>query len=169
MACFYLPVSWRGCCNRWHSINHAISSFLQRIPRDFFTATVGAWLFSFDVPKISQFGTAATYLLWVIVGGNLILSFTFLGLFVWRKEKKEDSVLSVLIVGLLLFILGASVIWVLELPLKIEFAWDRMTIGLIPGVALLIGLIADSIHNKSKNRRHPAARPSDCVCRGQSF
>ena len=128
----------------------AISSFLQRIPRDFFTATIGAWLFSFDVPKISQFGTAATYLLWVIVGGNLILSFTFLGLFVWRKEKKEDSVLSVLIVGLLLFILGASVIWVLELPLKIEFAWDRMTIGLIPGVALLIGLIADSIHKKSK-------------------
>ena len=127
-----------------------MSSLLLRIPYDFFTATAGAWLYSFDVPIISRFGAAATYLLWFIVGGSLLFSSTFLLLFDRPREKKEGPSISALIVGLILFILGAAVIWVLELPLRIEFAWDRMTIGLIPGVALLIGSSVGFLHKKSK-------------------
>lgn len=128
----------------------ALSALARRIPRDFFTATAGAWIDSITFPTISGFGTAATFLFWILVTGAFSLSVFFFFFTDARNESTSKSSATILLTGIFLFLLGASLIWVLDLPLRIEFAWDRMTIGLIPGVAILIGLVGDLIHQKSK-------------------
>jgi hypothetical protein len=128
----------------------AFSALAYRIPRDFFTATAGAWLESITFPTISGFGTAATFLFWALVTSAFALSAFFFFLPDDRNESTSKSFTTILISGISLFLLGAALIWVLDLPLRIEFAWDRMTIGLIPGIAILIGLAGSLIHQKRK-------------------
>ncbi len=128
----------------------ALSALALRIPRDFFTATVGAWVDSITFPTISSFGTAATFLFWALVTGAFALSILFFFFKTTLNESTSKSFLTILLSGLSFFLLGAALIWVLDLPLRIEFAWDRMTIGLIPGIAILIGLASSLIHQKSK-------------------
>jgi len=128
----------------------ALSVLAARIPRDFFTATEGAWVDSITFPTISSFGTAATFLFWVLLSGTFLISGLFFIFSATQVESKIKSYSSKFVTGLFLFLLGSALIWVLDLPLRIEFAWDRMTIGLIPGVAILIGLTGSLIHQKSK-------------------
>lgn len=128
----------------------ALSALALRIPRDFYTATVGAWVDSITFPTISSFGTAATFLFWALVTSAFVLSVLHFFVTTARSESDSRSLSAILLTGLSLFLLGAALIWVLDLPLRIEFAWDRMTIGLIPGTAILIGLAGDLIHQKSK-------------------
>lgn len=128
----------------------ALSALALRIPRDFFTATAGAWVDSITFPTISSFGTAATFLFWALVTGAFALSVLFFILMTAQNKSTSKSFPKMLLSGISLFLLGAALIWVLDLPLRIEFAWDRMTIGLIPGIAILIGLASSLIHQKSK-------------------
>lgn len=120
-----------------------LTTLLARIPKDFYTVTVGAWLESFKLPVVSDFGTTATYLFWALVIISLVGSALVLALLPSDKaktEKKGKTSLELAVVGILLYFLAASIVWVLDLPLVIEFAWDRMTLAFIPFVALLIGL-----------------------------
>ncbi|MBM3137709.1 MAG: acyltransferase [Chloroflexi bacterium] len=128
----------------------AISALAARIPRDFFTATAGAWIDSITFPTISSFGTAATFLFWGLLLGTFLIAGLFILLSATQGESKPRLYSSILFTGFILFVLGAALIWVLDLPLRIEFAWDRMTIGLIPGVAILIGLAGSLIFQKNK-------------------
>ncbi len=48
---------------------------------------------------------------------------------------------SILAGGIILFLLAGIIIWVLDLPLEVEFAWDRMTLAFIPAAAILVGAI----------------------------
>jgi len=124
---------------------NALHSLITRIPRDFITVSFGAWVRSFRFPSISNFGTSATLLMWAL------MFFTFLAsMYVfnhWMREQdtvsvSQDSrkiILEMLASSFLLFVLSASIVWVLDLPLEIEFAWDRMTIAFLPSIALLVG------------------------------
>ena len=123
---------------------NTLTSLLARIPRDFYTVTVGAWLKSFHIPVISDFGTNATYLFWALIITALLASAVVLALIPGDKNKddgRRKTLLELLVVGVLLYFMAASIVWVLDLPLEIEFAWDRMTLAYIPAVALLIGLL----------------------------
>jgi hypothetical protein len=122
-----------------------LATLFSRIPKDFLTVTVKAWLDSFRIPKVSDFGTSATYLFWALTAAGALLSALFLGLLdndkpVERNTQKKH-LWEWLIVGLFLYCLAGSIVWVLDLPLEIEFAWDRMTLAFIPGVALLAALV----------------------------
>jgi hypothetical protein len=128
----------------------ALYALALRVPRDFFTATAGAWVDSITFPTVSSFGTAATFLFWALIMGAFALSVLFFFFINSRKESTSKSFPTILLSGISLFLLGAALIWVLDLPLRIEFAWDRMTIGLIPGVAILIGLTGSLIQQKTK-------------------
>ena len=128
----------------------ALSALALRIPHDFFTATAGAWINSITFPSVSSFGTTATFLFWALVTGAFALSGFFFLFTAAHNESISKSFPTILLSGISLFLLGAALIWVLDLPLRIEFAWDRMTIGLIPGVAMLIGLAGGLIHLKSR-------------------
>ena len=133
-----------------------LTSLLARVPQDFYTTTVGAWLESFTIPVVSDFGTTATRLFWVLMG--IALTVSVVVLVILPKDKPEEdknrkSWLELLISSIFLYFLAASIVWVLELPLEIEFAWDRMTLAFIPFVALLAGVIY-AVTSKAKFLRN---------------
>ena len=115
---------------------------LKRIPVDFFTITFGAWIKSLTIPQISTFGKSATIIFWVLVLLSIIISLvvsSFQSKLQQSGKEKESSNLSILIIGIILFFLAGSIVWVFGLPLDIKFAWDRMTLAFIPSVAILFG------------------------------
>ena len=123
----------------------ALQSLVTRIPKDFITVSFGAWVRSFHFYSIGNFGVSATYLLWAL------MIFTFLasvGVFHYWMRRQSDpnnpkdarkTIIEMLTSSFLLFLLSGSIVWALDLPLKIVFAWDRMTIAFIPSIALLAG------------------------------
>jgi hypothetical protein len=124
-----------------------LQQLFSRIPKDLFTVTIGAWIRSFTVPTISEFGGTATYILWGLVVFSFLASMVMF-ILVGRFCEKGDLLnlgnitkFEILISSILLFLLSGSIVWVLDLPLEIEFAWDRMTIAFIPAVALLAGCV----------------------------
>ena len=115
---------------------------LKRIPVDFYTVTVGTWIKSLTIPQVSSFGKSATILFWILILFSLIMTLVFSAFRskLHQSDKvKELSNLSIPIIGFILFFLAGSIVWVLDLPLEIIFAWDRMTLAFIPSVALLFG------------------------------
>lgn len=117
---------------------------LIRILGDFATVTWAAWTRPFKMPTISQFGTIATYLIWAITLISIFGSFFFLAIIEkgdGNHKSRSDKILWLLLIALLLFLMAGSIIWVLDLPLEIEFAWDRMTLAFIPSVSLFIASI----------------------------
>ncbi|MDO9546249.1 MAG: hypothetical protein Q7J07_05815 [Pelolinea sp.] len=127
----------------------AVQSLISRIPKDLFTVTVGAWTRSFQFPSVSEFGTSATYLLWVLLIFSMLASVTIFFLLSGHEKQTKDPNISknflfeVFVSSLILFFLSGSIVWILDLPLEIEFAWDRMTIAFLPSIALLTaGLIS---------------------------
>lgn len=125
----------------------ALSGLLGRIPKDLYTVTIGAWINSITIPSISSFGRSATYLFWILI--FTVFIFTVLVLLLMREDKEKspkNNIVEVFCYGLILFLLAGSLVWVLDLPLKIEFAWDRMTIGFIPACAFLLGSALSFLH-----------------------
>jgi NO-binding membrane sensor protein with MHYT domain len=121
---------------------NAIISVLKRIPSDFITVMARGWTQAFTIPKISDFGKTATYISWSLLLTGVIFTFIFI-----NKIKKESidnqnrEALLILFFSLILFLLGGAIVWVLDFPFQIEFAWDRLTLALLPSVSLLIGSI----------------------------
>ncbi len=124
----------------------SIFKLLGRIPKDFYTTTIGAWIKTFSIPKISTFGRSATFLFWTLIAIALIVSFIFTFLRsddekIQQKHKREIFVL--FLSGFMLFFFAGSIVWVLGLPLDIAFSWDRLTLAFIPAVAILFGALLD--------------------------
>jgi len=130
-----------------------LAALLARIPRDFYTVTAGAWLNSFEVPIISDFGISATYLFWGLVAVSLLVSIAVTMIISPDRyapaESSRKTWLELLLAGILAFFLAASIVWVLEMPLEIEFAWDRMTLAFIPAIAILAAA-AFALTNKTR-------------------
>ncbi len=126
----------------------ALQSLIGRIPKDFLTVTVGAWVRSFKIPSVSEFGAAATFLVWALMASTFLTSLFIFFLLSSNEIKaknpkvKKHFILEIFASSFFLFFLSGSIIWVLDLPLEIEFAWDRMTIAFLPSIALFAaGLI----------------------------
>lgn len=128
----------------------ALSQLAQRIPADIATAFIGAWSRTVTIPTISGFGRGATYLFWALVMGSLAFSLLTLCLRSKPAPSGRKTRWSIFIIGAALFIQGIALIWILNFPLRIEFPWDRMTIGLLPGIALLAGNGLSLLNQKSK-------------------
>ena len=122
----------------------SLASLILRIPQDLITVLIRAWSDSFSIPILSDFGLAATYLFYVLSGFTMLLgSVAFNIKFINRRSKpqiieKEGTAGAYILAGLALFLLAGLIPWALDLPVAIEFAWDRMTIAFIPAVALII-------------------------------
>jgi len=123
----------------------AMRSIITRIPKDFITVSIGAWVRSFHFPSISNFGSSATRLIWALMFFTFLASMGMFNYWMRRQDNVSNSketrntISEMLVSSFLLFILSASIVWVLDLPLEIEFAWDRMTIAFLPSIALLGG------------------------------
>jgi len=130
-----------------------LTALLSRIPKDFYTATIGAWVKSFQLPQISHFGTAATYLFWILVDVSLLVSWFLLGMLNPNQNSPAGNPrkyrVEWVLTAFVLFFLAGSIVWVLEMPFEIEFAWDRMTLAFMPGIALLAAWLY-SLQHKTK-------------------
>ena len=117
---------------------HTFGELLLRIPGDFLTVTFKAWSDSIFFPSISDFGLPATILFWMLLATSFAAS-TLCFFFTRQNDELRKFPAILFIFSLLLFIFAGSIVWVLNLPLKIEFAWDRMTLAFIPAVSLFWG------------------------------
>jgi hypothetical protein len=125
-----------------------VLDLLKRIPADFFTITAGAWINSFTFPKLSNFGISATIILWALVSFSFLVTLFVFGYLINKSDPQKflkKDLLGISLIGILLFLLAGSIIWVLGLPLEIKFAWDRMTLAFIPSAAVLLGALLISI------------------------
>ncbi len=118
-----------------------IGELFNRIPADFLTVTWQAWSESIFFPTISDFGLSATIFFWMLVLTSLVSCLLFFPFFSRKNNYKQIQSGSLFIFCLFLFLLAGSIVWVLNLPLGIEFAWDRMTLAFIPAVSLFAGWI----------------------------
>lgn len=109
-----------------------------------------AWSNVFHFPVISEFGTLATYLYFVLIFFSAISLWVFL----WNLSKKFKSEnqayksnsaeysISLFLVGALAIFFPALMYWSLKMPILVEFAWDRLNLSFIFGVSILMaGLI----------------------------
>ena len=126
----------------------ALIGLLRRIPHDFLKSTFGAWTESIQLPRFSNFGKSATILFWLLIFTTF--SFTWLVNTSGSESQNNNKNLEKLSFGVfkngvVLFLLAGSIVWVLNLPIEIQFAWDRMTLAFIPSVALIIGALILSL------------------------
>ena len=124
----------------------SIYDLLRRIPKDFYTTTIGAWIKSFTIPQISRFGRTSTLFYWLLTIFTLVITFIFTNSRsndeAVQKENKESN-FSKFFSSILLFFFAGSIVWVLGLPLDIAFSWDRLTLAFIPSVSILLGALLD--------------------------
>lgn len=119
-----------------------LANILARIPGDFFTVYIHAWAIDFYIPIVSEFGRIATYLFWAVTTTTIGLAIAYF-LMVENDQAEQPSNIQsngkwdLLTASILLFILAGLIVWGLDLPVENDFAWDRMTLAFIPGVALL--------------------------------
>ena len=132
-----------------------IAAILQRIPWDFYTVFIRAWAYNLNLPNISDFGRSATYLFYAVIvmmAGISIFFFLFLEPSLKSNPEippKHRPDIEQLLAAVLLFFLAGSILWGLDLPVGIQFAWDRMTLAFFPAVGLF-GAFAFSFLRKKK-------------------
>ncbi len=117
-------------------------SLVSQALKDVLTVTYGAVKGLFNFPKISEVGYFTTYGYWGIMGITAIFSAFVLHLI--ESHSKQDGVqesvktyLEPLLISILALILAGAIFWVTKLTVRIEFAWDRLTLAYMFGVAIL--------------------------------
>jgi tetratricopeptide (TPR) repeat protein len=130
----------------------ALSDLLQTLITDFFEVNFLAWFRRLDLRFI--FGFEQTILAWflaVVVGGGLL---TFIYLMKQQDESSNSQrkgerpnpirwAMQALLIGGYAFFVSGWTIWATNLHIELIFPWDRFTLILMPGSALLTsGLIA---------------------------
>lgn len=132
------------------SANGNFLTLLSRIGRDFYTTNIFAWLRNFIPPRYEVVWAKGVIGYW----GLLISMFIFLlfALLLFRHDEKgfqtqqrksqTEWARDVIVLGLLCFFFSGWVVWITQLPLELEFAWDRLTLTFMLGACLeLSGLI----------------------------
>ncbi len=117
------------------------------------TVSFTAWSNVFHFPTISEFGTAATYLYFVLISISAIV----LWIFLWHHSKKQveekqdqkndrwEYSISLILIGAISILLPALMYWILKLPILVEFAWDRLNLSFIFGVSIMMSGLVDLI------------------------
>jgi len=125
--------------------------------KDIATVTVGAFKNIFSFPKVAEVGYFATYGYWGMVAVSAIFSAFILITVETRKDPAHDQDKSaihgeVLGVSVLSLLFPGIIFWVTKLSVRIEFAWDRLTLAYMAGVALLFASLIFLILRKKKLR-----------------
>ena len=117
-------------------------SLVSQALKDVLTVTYGAVKGLFNFPKVSEVGYFTTYGYWGIMGITAIFSAFVLHLIesLSKQDGVQESVKTYrepLLISILALILAGAIFWVTKLTVRIEFAWDRLTLAYMFGVAIL--------------------------------
>ncbi|MFN2196059.1 MAG: hypothetical protein ACK2UW_08050 [Anaerolineales bacterium] len=132
----------------------ALSGLLQVIFESILEATINAW------GMITQFSSwfessalAVSAPIWMVLIAGLMTA-AFLWVFQPRKSEDVESTssadsLPVLGVGLSALLLSGIPFWVTDLPIRLEFPWDRFTLAMMFGISLIgAGLLELVVRNR---------------------
>ncbi|HAF62768.1 MAG TPA: hypothetical protein DCK95_10655 [Anaerolineaceae bacterium] len=117
-------------------------SLVSQALKDILTVTYGAVKGLFNFPKVSEVGYFSTYGYWGIMVIACIFSTFVLRLIEPREKNVEEhqstkDYLEPLLMGILALIFAGAIFWITKLTVRIEFAWDRLTLAYMFGVAVL--------------------------------
>lgn len=128
------------------SLINLLFQITERVFRDFFTVCIAAWgsIFSSD-----KFSIQTNYFLIPWVSLSIIalgLSWSSIKLFFNRFTPPRNQSVSrwyddFFVIGILALLLAGIPIWVTNLPVHLDFAWDRLTLPFSFGVAFVIPAI----------------------------
>ena len=123
----------------------SILSLLLQAGKDFYTVTIGAFKNLLNFPIISEVGYAATYGYWGIMVIAGIFTSVVLAILEGNNEKdpsdNKKSLGQTFVISFLSIIFAGAIFWITKLAVRIEFAWDRLTLAYMFGVALLFASI----------------------------
>lgn len=131
-----------------------IAHLLTRVIKDFFIVSLQVWLLIFT-PITSFHSNQPQILTWLLISifSCLILYYAIIIVFRKNREHSHPKEKTMLAGGLLLILLAGIPIWVTDLPINFEFAWNRLTLPFSLGVGLLITGLFSIILKNSKTRR----------------
>lgn len=133
-------------------LTRLISTPLQTLPTfaltalgDLAEASLVAWARLVSVWPQLQFGSLAMMAYVSLV----VLSATAVALLLWPRPgqavAKQTHLRNAFLLALFALFLGGISFWVAELPLRLRFPWDRFTLPLSFGVALLVAVVWHAI------------------------
>jgi len=129
-----------------------ISHLFSRIFRDFFSVVFQPWL---PVFSLQSFKNKASYriifLLLVSIASGLLVCYQGRQAFRHFTQKFGTVNKTLILAGVILFLLAGIPIWVTDLPIKLEFAWDRLTLPFSLGVSMVITGLLFTIIKKPKS------------------
>lgn len=131
------------------NIPYGISYLFSRILRDSFTVMIKAWLpvFSFEAFKNNVNNRTLLLLLVSIVSGVLVWHQGHQA--IHKNPPVQNPINKTMIcAGIYLTLLAGIPIWATDLPVKLEFAWDRLTLPFSLGVSMFITGLLFSIIKK---------------------
>lgn len=118
------------------------------IVQDIFEISILAWIKTVLLTRLVEFGLLASISL--VVAALIIGALTVFALFRLRlpeaisipgtwKERMRNGAGEMILAGLLALLVGGWPIWVTDLHFELIFPWDRFTMMMMPGVAMLTG------------------------------
>ena len=115
----------------------ALIALLQSIGQDVWTAGVAVWI----QPLVTWPGSLATRLVWAALSGITLLG---AGLFLWkyplhgpRQAAAGRWTLEYAGLGLIAMLAAGWPFWITQLPVGLDFPWDRISLGYMIGACLL--------------------------------
>jgi hypothetical protein len=132
----------------------AIIQLITRVLRDLYTVTTLVWFKSFDLSFITQLNSIQ-FLSWlaIMVCTFLILNWSFRIAFEDQSSSRRSRK-AITYLGVILIFLAGLAIWITDLPIELQFAWDRLTLPFSLGIGCLVAGVWMKFFNKKNNLRN---------------
>ncbi len=132
---------------------------LARLIQDVFTTGWLAWSATFRFPQSQDFQLLSNALYWAVVGICLPLAWLYLAKF--RRFPQENPVDSpkaqlrwapqAMMVGAVALFAAGWPFWITELPITLDFPWERFTLAFMLGSAIfLVGLLVWALRTRAQ-------------------
>jgi hypothetical protein len=136
-----------------------IGQLLYRVIHDSFSSGIQTWFDSFHFPLLEDFSIRSKAVFWIIFAVGI--AFSLLTLFVYTRIKPEreqennndepDFLKSAFWIGLSALVLAGIPYWITDLPIELQFPWDRFNLAFMAGSAIILVWIFIWLF-KSKNQ-----------------
>ncbi|MDZ4159039.1 MAG: hypothetical protein U1B80_04535 [Anaerolineaceae bacterium] len=130
---------------------------LVRVIQDVFTTGWLAWSSTFRFPHPADFSLLSDTLYWVVVGLSLPLVWFYLVKFRRGEQDLPPAspeihshwALQAMALGAAALVLGGVPFWITELPITLDFPWDRFSLALMLGSAIFfVGLLSWALRTR---------------------